>query len=115
MVSDATRRLIRTRLAAEVGRIDKSAAWRVALAYPSPYAAAMSSLGYQQIYRTLQALPAVACERVFLPDDAEHAVAHFREGVAQFWERRPVAGKETKVRARPEQTAGGVQRRHAAV
>jgi len=73
MLSRATRDLIKSRLAREVGRIDKFAPWRVALAYPSPYSVGMSSLGYQQIYRLVQALPGVACERVFLPDGADHA------------------------------------------
>jgi hypothetical protein len=75
MPSQATRDLIRSRLAREVGRIDKQAPWRVALTYPSPSAVGMSSLGFQQIYRLLQALPGVACERVFLPDGADRAEA----------------------------------------
>jgi radical SAM superfamily enzyme YgiQ (UPF0313 family) len=62
---------IRRRLASEVGRIDKHAAFRVALAYPSPYRAGMSSLGYQQIYRSIQAEPDMACERVLLPDEGD--------------------------------------------
>ncbi|MBV8758288.1 MAG: hypothetical protein JO257_13465, partial [Deltaproteobacteria bacterium] len=40
-------------LAAERGTLFKEAETRVALVYPSPYRVAMSSLGYQQIYRTL--------------------------------------------------------------
>ncbi len=57
MPSDATRRLIRQRLTDEVGRIEKDAPRRVALVYPSPYSVGMSSLGYQRIYRAIQALP----------------------------------------------------------
>jgi radical SAM superfamily enzyme YgiQ (UPF0313 family) len=68
MISQATRELIRQRLADEVGRIDKEAPLRVALTYPSPYHVGMSSLGFQRIYAALQAMPGVACERVFLPD-----------------------------------------------
>jgi radical SAM superfamily enzyme YgiQ (UPF0313 family) len=60
---------IRRRLQAEIGRIDKHASFRVALAYPSPYRAAMSSLGFLQIYKGIQAEPDMACERAFLPDD----------------------------------------------
>ena len=71
MLSHTTRELIRDRLAREVGRIDKHAPWRVALTYPSPYSVGMSSLGYQQIYRLIQGMPGVACERVFLPDGAD--------------------------------------------
>jgi radical SAM superfamily enzyme YgiQ (UPF0313 family) len=70
MSSQATRELIRGRLARERGRLDKSGPRRVALTYPSPYSVGMSSLGYQQIYRILQSMPGVACERVFLPDEA---------------------------------------------
>jgi radical SAM superfamily enzyme YgiQ (UPF0313 family) len=75
MLSYATRDLIRHRLAREVGRIDKHAPWRVALTYPSPYSVGMSSLGYQQIYRLIQGLPGICCERVFLPDGADRASA----------------------------------------
>jgi radical SAM superfamily enzyme YgiQ (UPF0313 family) len=71
MVSESTRRTISTRLADERGRIAKSAPLAVALAYPSPYHVAMSSLGYQRIYRALQELPGVCCERAFLPDGAD--------------------------------------------
>jgi radical SAM superfamily enzyme YgiQ (UPF0313 family) len=47
----------------------------VALSYPSPYGAAMSSLGYQRIYRAIQEQPLVACERVVLDDEAENDLA----------------------------------------
>ncbi|XXY54956.1 radical SAM protein [Sorangium sp. So ce269] len=60
---------IRRRLASEIGRIDKQAPFRVALSYPSPYRAGMSSLGFLQIYKAIQAEPGMACERAFLPDD----------------------------------------------
>jgi radical SAM family uncharacterized protein len=39
-----------------------------ALVYPNTYAVGMSNLGFQTIYRHLNALPDVVCERVFLPD-----------------------------------------------
>ena len=68
MLANATRRLINQRLSDEIGRIHKDAPRRIALAYPSPYSVAMSSLGYQQIYRLIQAIPGMTCERVFLPD-----------------------------------------------
>ncbi len=55
-------------LAAERGTLHKEAETRIALVYPSPYRAAMSSLGYQQIYRTLHAMPGVAADRAMLPD-----------------------------------------------
>ncbi|HEY3501105.1 MAG TPA: radical SAM protein [Polyangiaceae bacterium] len=75
MLSAATRQLIRTRLGAEVGRIEKDAPTRVALLYPSPYRVAMSSLGYQSVYRAIQAMPGFACERAFLPDEGDRAGA----------------------------------------
>src|SRR5574342_136458 len=40
----------------------------VALVYPNTYAVGMSNLGFQTIYRHLNALPDVVCERVFFPD-----------------------------------------------
>jgi hypothetical protein len=73
MVSESTRRTIETRLSDERGRIAKSAPLTVVLAYPSPYHVAMSSLGYQRIYRALQDMPGVCCERAFLPDGADRA------------------------------------------
>jgi hypothetical protein len=60
---------IRQRLADETGRIVKEAPYTVVLSYPSPYAAAMSSLGYQRIYRAIMETPGMACERAFLGDD----------------------------------------------
>jgi radical SAM superfamily enzyme YgiQ (UPF0313 family) len=63
-------RLIEQRLRAEVGAIAKQAPLRVALAYPSPYAVGMSSLGFQRIYRAIQEADGIMCERAFLPDGA---------------------------------------------
>ncbi len=57
-------------LYAEVGTIHKS--WhdrvRVALIYPNRYAVGMASLGFQSVYRLLNAMDRVVCERVFLPE-----------------------------------------------
>lgn len=55
----------------EQGTLRREAAFKVALCYPSPYHVGMSSLGYQTIYRELNAHPGVAAERAFLPDDLE--------------------------------------------
>jgi radical SAM superfamily enzyme YgiQ (UPF0313 family) len=63
-VVEKNRRLV----ADEVGTIRKEADLRVALVYPSPYAAAMSSLGYQQIYRILNELDGVAADRAIVPE-----------------------------------------------
>ena len=57
-------------LAAEHGTLYKEAETRVALVYPSPYHVAMSSLGYQQIYRSLHELPQMAADRAMF-DDSE--------------------------------------------
>ncbi len=64
---------IRDRLARETGRLDKHAPFQIALAYPSPYHAGMSSLGFLQIYKNIQATNDLACERAFLPDSADRA------------------------------------------
>lgn len=63
--------VIARRLSSEVGRIERRAPFCFALAYPSPYHAGMSSLGFQQIYRLVQESADLSCERLFLPDDAE--------------------------------------------
>ena len=66
---------IRQRMGDEIGRLDKQAPFTVALTYPSPYGAAMSSLGYQRIYRAIMETPGLACERVVLDDEAENDLA----------------------------------------
>ncbi len=55
----------------------------VALVYPNSYAVGMSNLGFQTIYRHLNALPDVVCERVFMPDAADVAELA-RTGAAPF-------------------------------
>ncbi len=82
--------LIRRRLADERGRREKHAAHRIALAYPSPYRVAMSSLGYQRIYRALQDAPDLAAERVFLDDDADRAGATLAEEPVSYETLRPL-------------------------
>jgi radical SAM superfamily enzyme YgiQ (UPF0313 family) len=69
---------IRTRLAEELGTIYKDAPDKVALLYPSPYHVGMSSLGFQTIYREINAVPGRAAERAFMPDDVD---AHVRAGL----------------------------------
>ena len=60
-------------LAAEQGTIRKDWGGKIAVAlvYPNAYAVGMSNLGFQTIYRHLNALPDVVCERVFLPDPTD--------------------------------------------
>jgi hypothetical protein len=66
-----TRDRIRERLLAETGRLSSEAPFTVALLYPSPYGAAMSSLGYQRIYRAIHEAGGLSCERFVLDDEAE--------------------------------------------
>src|SRR5213083_2149137 len=70
-------------LAAEQGTVYRDWGGRVsiALVYPNTYAVGMSNLGFQTIYRHLNALPDVVCERVFLPDPEDLADLGRTEGV----------------------------------
>src|SRR5438552_12094646 len=77
------------RLDAERGTLYRQAGLAVALVYPSPYHVGMSSLGFQTIYRELNALPGVAAERAFLPDDARGA-RQARAGLHSYESLRPV-------------------------
>lgn len=71
MSAKATKRRTEAELlAAERGTLYKEAQTRVALVYPSPYNVAMSSLGYQQIYRSLHELPQVAADRAMFDEGA---------------------------------------------
>ena len=69
--------------------MDKQAPFTVALAYPSPYRVGMSSLGYLQIYKRIQEEPGMACERVFLPDDAGSKL--FEETPISYESLRPIS------------------------
>jgi radical SAM superfamily enzyme YgiQ (UPF0313 family) len=84
------RELRQARLAAERGTLHRTAELALALVYPSPYHVGMSSLGFQTIYRELNALPGVAAERAFLPDDAA-AARRAREVLCTYESNRPVA------------------------
>ncbi|MBK8720080.1 MAG: radical SAM protein [Deltaproteobacteria bacterium] len=66
-MTERERSVIRERLAAEVGTLGLSQPSDVCLAYPSPYAVGMSSLGFQTLYRELWA-SGIGCHRAFLPD-----------------------------------------------
>ena len=81
---------IERRLRDEVGGVDKDAPESVALVYPSPYAVAMSSLGYQTIYRTLNRAEGMAAHRAFLPDDVE-AWRRSRSPLLTYERMRPVS------------------------
>lgn len=70
------REILRTRRAAETGAIPphRGGALSVCLVYPNRYATAMSSLGFQTVYRLLNEQPGVVCERAFLPDREEQVL-----------------------------------------
>ncbi len=80
---------IQHRLSRERGTIFKDAPARIALVYPSPYAVGMSSLGFQTIYRELNARPDTVAERAFAPDDLD-AAKRAREGVLTYESSRPI-------------------------
>jgi hypothetical protein len=70
-VSWSLKETLRRRLALERGApFPTGGRRRIALAYPSPYRAGMSSLGYQWI-ATCLAEAGFSVERVFLPDDVD--------------------------------------------
>lgn len=60
-------------LAREQGAVVRAWGHRrpVALVYPHEYQVGMSNLGFQTIYHLLNAHPELACERAFLPGEAE--------------------------------------------
>ncbi len=65
---------------------------RVALVYPNSYAVGMSNLGFHALYRTLNDLPGLSCERGFLP--ASHEIdwlTSHRRPLASFETDRPLA------------------------
>jgi radical SAM superfamily enzyme YgiQ (UPF0313 family) len=59
---------IRRRIEEEKGILRKPAPLRIALCHPAPYSVAMSSLGYQTIYREINLHPEACAERAFLPE-----------------------------------------------
>src|SRR5512141_2009360 len=60
------------KLAAEEGyQISHGAGLRVALCYPNTHAIGMANLGLHTMYELFNSIPNVACERVFLPDEAD--------------------------------------------
>ena len=46
---------------------------KAALVYPNTYSAGMSSLGFQTVYRLINQMDTVVCERVFLPEPEKNA------------------------------------------
>src|SRR5689334_11072093 len=65
---------------------------RVALAFPNTYWVGMSNLGFQTIYRLLNAEPDIVCERFFLPPKQElAALAAARTPLVTLESQTPVA------------------------
>ncbi|MBN2802012.1 MAG: radical SAM protein [Deltaproteobacteria bacterium] len=50
----------------EKGTILKKGSFTIALGYPAPYSVGASSLGFQTVYRTLNNIDNIVCERFFL-------------------------------------------------
>ncbi|PWT84801.1 MAG: radical SAM protein [Blastocatellia bacterium] len=75
MKSWAQRERARGILSREVGYVRKvhGDRLRVALAFPNTYWVGMSNLGFQTVYRLLNAHDEIVCERVFLPPKQELA------------------------------------------
>jgi radical SAM superfamily enzyme YgiQ (UPF0313 family) len=69
---------IRKRVSEEEGVLRNPGSLKIALCHPSAYRVAMSSLGYQTIYREIHLHADASAERAFLPDDPE---AHRRARV----------------------------------
>ena len=67
-MSNDLRQEVRRLVEAEKGTIFKDAPERVALVYPSPYRAGMSSLGFQAMYREINAAPGRCAETAARPN-----------------------------------------------
>jgi radical SAM superfamily enzyme YgiQ (UPF0313 family) len=82
-------------LAKETGAVVKEPGGRfnVALIYPNTYQVGLANLGLSVVYRLLNALPDVLCERVFLPD-RQIAALYAKTGspLLTLESSRPVAG-----------------------
>lgn len=73
--------ILRRRRAAETGAIPsgRGGALSICLVYPNHYQVAMSSLGFQAVYKLFNDQPDVVCERGFLPD-REELLAYQKSG-----------------------------------
>src|SRR5438046_7453457 len=60
------------KLAAEEGYVlSRGRGLRIALCYPNTHSIGMANLGLHTMYELFNAIPGIACERVFLPDADE--------------------------------------------
>jgi len=86
-------RRLRQWLADETGTVIKDWGGKIpiALVYPNRYFLGMSNLGFQTVYQRLNRLPNVVCERVFLPESEDMAVASSGTGPLSMETQRPLA------------------------
>jgi radical SAM superfamily enzyme YgiQ (UPF0313 family) len=63
-----------------LGTAPAGGSFRVVLCYPNLYYVGMSNLGFQGVYRLVNAHPGVSCERSFLPPEAGAAPRSFETG-----------------------------------
>ncbi|MBW2010105.1 MAG: TIGR03960 family B12-binding radical SAM protein [Deltaproteobacteria bacterium] len=79
-MASKTDKLYKKYIESEIGTIRKD--WRgrirVALVYPNTYHVGMSNLGFQTVYRLLNEMEHVVCERAFLPEDNERRSGRIR-------------------------------------
>lgn len=68
-MSHDARQHTRALVSAESGTLRKEGRFHVALCHTAAYPVAMSSLGYQVVYRLLNERPDFTCERAVYPDD----------------------------------------------
>lgn len=90
---DLDRALIRARLEREHGTLGLSGPAPVVMAYPSPYRVGMSSLGFQTLYRELNAR-GIGAHRAFLPDEWEKASLPWpqpRRAILSYEAERPIS------------------------
>ena len=75
-------------LESEIGTIRKSWNGRLSVAavYPNTYHVGMSNLGFQTVYRLLNKLDSVVCERSFLPDKSPRRA----ERILSLESKRPI-------------------------
>lgn len=81
---------IARRMGQERGNVFALGGPRVAMLYPSPYRAGMSSLGFQWILQILRQA-GFSAERAFLPDDANDAVGTKSKGLVTYETRTPLS------------------------
>ena len=86
---DSELEAIHRRLQGERGNVFRAGGPRVAMLYPSPYRAGMSSLGFQWILHNLRQ-DGFSAERAFLPDDVA-AARKGRRGLVTYETRTPLS------------------------